>query len=302
MADIERNMTISRFLRRATEFVWPFGAFQKTKEPHKAIENLERASGAATLWILGGILLDIAALWWFPHNQQERVVGIVANAAIGFGLVVEYLVVGRVIDATKEAERESNERIAKIEEHTAKANERGAEAMARAEEAELARIELERDLAPRTLSDEQVEVIAKKLAEFAGTRVDMIIDARNATPDTRHIAGRLTFTFLQANLRLKAFEIGSGLPSLPEITVTCNVGHGCRPFILLRNAIVDALKDAGLQASRHAPMNPSDPPPGTFTYGARSGWVAADVASVRVTVSTKLTKSNPNSEMIIYET
>jgi hypothetical protein len=115
MAITEEKTTKSRFLRSATEFVWPFGAFQNTKDPHKAIENLERASAKATLWILGGIILDLFALAIFSHDWGERLVGIVANAAIGFGLVVEYLVIGKVIDATKEAERESNERIVKIE-------------------------------------------------------------------------------------------------------------------------------------------------------------------------------------------
>jgi len=68
----EKNTTVSSFLRRATEFVWPLGAFQETTDPHKAIENLERASAAATLWILGGILLDILALLISPITGMNE--------------------------------------------------------------------------------------------------------------------------------------------------------------------------------------------------------------------------------------
>jgi hypothetical protein len=109
------------------EFIWPFGAFQKTNDPHKAIENLERTSAAATLWILGGILIEIFAIFLFPHALAEKAVGTIADMAIGFGLIVEYLVIGKVIDATKEAERESNDRIAHIEKQTAEANARANE-------------------------------------------------------------------------------------------------------------------------------------------------------------------------------
>ena len=124
----ERIKIISRFVGHTIELVWPFTAFQKTNDPHKAIENLERASGAATLWILGGILIEVVSLIVFPHNGGERIIGIVANAAIGFGLIVEFLLVGKVIDATREADRKSAEKIAEIEAQTAAARAQAAKA------------------------------------------------------------------------------------------------------------------------------------------------------------------------------
>jgi hypothetical protein len=136
MIHIEKNTISSRFLRRCVEVAWPFGAFQKTNDPHKAIENLERTSAAATLWILAGIMVEMLALFIFDHSRLELVVGVVANGAIGLGLIVEYLVIGKVIDATKEAERESNERIAQIEEGAAQARAQAAGSMALAADAQ----------------------------------------------------------------------------------------------------------------------------------------------------------------------
>lgn len=137
MTTIKKNATISRFLRRCAEVAWPFGAFQKTTDPQRAIESLERTSASATLWILAGIVVEAVALFMFDHSRLEVVVGMIANGAIGLGLIVEYVVIGRVIDATKEAERESNERIANIEESAAEANARAAEAKAHSDELNL---------------------------------------------------------------------------------------------------------------------------------------------------------------------
>lgn len=152
----EKTTISSRFLRRATEFIWPFGAFQKTTDPHSAIENLERASAAATLWILVGILIDIVALFLFSHDMGERIVGVIANGLIGLGLAAEYLVIGKVIDATKEAERESNERVARIEQQAAEAN-------ARAAEAELRTEKLKLELSWRRISPAEAETISATL-------------------------------------------------------------------------------------------------------------------------------------------
>lgn len=197
--DAERKSASSRLLRRATEAVFPLGAFQKTTDPHKAIENLERASGKATLWILAGIIVELGALFLFPHGWGERSVSIVAYAAIGFGLIVEYLVIGKVIDATREAERVSNERVADLERLAAEANRK-------AKEAELALAKLEARLAPRSLALRQ-HLMTPRLSEFAGQRATIV--AAPSMPESEMFARHLGPPLLDAGWQV---EILPGTP------------------------------------------------------------------------------------------
>jgi len=163
-------------------------------------------------------------------------------------------------------------------------------------------IALEEELAPRSLTDEQVNRIGDKLLKFAGRRVDVIIDARGASSDTVPIAGRITVAFSKAKLWMKAFEIGSGFWSRPGINIQYAVGPIAVETAPFGEAIIDALKGEGLDPQQWAPIDPNDGPPGQITVGARSGWVASDVALVRVTVATKATRHTPGGLGIIYDT
>lgn len=97
-----------------------------------------------------GIIVDIALLFWFPHDRNEKIGGIVANAFIAIGLIVEYVVIVRAIVATGEANRESDEKVA--------------EANARAAAAELRTETLRLELAWRRISAQQAEKISEVLS------------------------------------------------------------------------------------------------------------------------------------------
>jgi hypothetical protein len=140
---------------------------QKENDPKQILESLERWSGYATLWILAGIVVEIGALIWFPHGFCERIVGIIANALIGVGLVAEYIVIGRAIVATREADRESEEKVAKANQRAVEATERAAEANQKAQEAELKIAELNNETA--------------RLREQGALTTDAVLETAKAT-------------------------------------------------------------------------------------------------------------------------
>src|SRR6266576_3618218 len=98
-------------------------------------------------------------LFWFAHGWWERLWGIVANVLIGVGLAAEYVVIGRAIIAGREAQQESDERVAAAEARSAEANARAAEAQLETERLRGEHIGLQQRLAPRTLSKVQADVL-----------------------------------------------------------------------------------------------------------------------------------------------
>jgi hypothetical protein len=112
-------------------------------DPLQTLEVLERWSGRATLLIFAGILVEMALVVYFRH--EEWLGSFVANALIGIGLIAEYIVIARTIVASGEVQRLAGEKVA--------------QALERASRADLARVELEAKLAPRSLSEEQFTVL-----------------------------------------------------------------------------------------------------------------------------------------------
>ncbi|MGO8833781.1 MAG: hypothetical protein ACLQE9_13335 [Roseiarcus sp.] len=125
-------------------------------DPHQKLESLERWSAHATLLIFLGIVIEIGLLFWFPHNAQERIGAITADAFIGTGLIVEYIVILRAIVASGEAERLSNEKIAE-------SNRIAAEA-----QLELAKFRATR----RSILSGHEASLTEKLKAFPGTEFD----------------------------------------------------------------------------------------------------------------------------------
>jgi hypothetical protein len=181
----------------------------KNNDPHQKLESLERWSARATLLILVGIIIEIGLILWFPHDRWERLGSATANALVGIGLIVEYVVILRAIVASGDADRSSNERIAASEARAAEANERTAEAVletaragwlnALAVNASVVAMELiafTGKLRDReSLSDSaRVLLIDFKFETFAGKRFDAAITFRDLGRETflRSLASALT--------------------------------------------------------------------------------------------------------------
>lgn len=120
----------------------------KNNDPHQKLESLERWSARATLLILLGIVIEIGLLLWFPHNPIEKLVAIIADALIGIGLAVEYIVILRAVVASWEATRLSDEKIAESNRQAAEADQKAQEAIL-----ELARFKASRVFDPNKIAE-----------------------------------------------------------------------------------------------------------------------------------------------------
>jgi hypothetical protein len=127
MNEAAKKPTILRLLRRIMSANGPAALGQSRNDPHHTLERLESWSANATLVILAGILGEIAVLWLTPHTCGERIWGTVTDALIAVGLIVEYFVILSAIVATGEANRESDEKVARAQLEAAEARERTAE-------------------------------------------------------------------------------------------------------------------------------------------------------------------------------
>jgi hypothetical protein len=174
-------------------------------DPNTELENSERWSGHATLLILAGIVLELIALYVFTKEMSwiEKAVISTANIVIGIGLVIEYRCIGRAKIATAELQRLSDEKVAAAEALGAEANQRAAEA----------NLALERFRAPRVLSDEQIDRIAKELRQFAGVQFDIGISSRD--PELLRLVALLERALdFRGSDGISAVRTRSGAPSI----------------------------------------------------------------------------------------
>ncbi len=101
---------IVRFFRRLIGYA--SGPGHRNNDPNERLDELERWSARATLWILFGILAEIVLIWVPLPNIWQKVGETSANALIGIGLIVEYFVIGRAIIATGKAKQLSDQQVA----------------------------------------------------------------------------------------------------------------------------------------------------------------------------------------------
>jgi hypothetical protein len=136
---------INRVLRRRMDAGSTRGA---PKIDHTArLQWLERWSGHATLLILGGICVEIAAIFiWAPSGMSDWEKGtlVAANAAIGIGLIVEYFVIQATIVSGRAAHDESEEKVAE-------SNQLARQAQGRTEELRADNLALQKLMLPRRL-------------------------------------------------------------------------------------------------------------------------------------------------------
>jgi hypothetical protein len=182
----------------------------KKNDPQQKLETLERWSARATLLILLGIVIEIGSLLWFPHDPAERLVAIIANALIGVGLAVEYIVILRAVVASGEAQRLSDEKVA--------------EATARAAEADRARAELEVKLQPRSLNQEQWDLIQGLRGKFDAMNIAYETDA-----DTWWFARQLRDAFFSAGITGGMYRRAADVHSFGSFIYEPKGFDGARP-------------------------------------------------------------------------
>jgi hypothetical protein len=182
----------------------------KKIDPHQKLESLERWSARATLAILLGIFIEIGSLFWFQHDPVERLIGVIANALIGIGLVVEYIAILRAIVASGDANRESDEKIAE-------ANERAAQA-------DLARAELEDKLRPRELNQAQWDFIQELTGQFEQVNIGYETDA-----ETRWYAMEVQKAFFAAGIRVALYPRAADVHSFGTLIYEPQGFDGAQP-------------------------------------------------------------------------
>lgn len=257
---------------------------QRKPNPNQKLEDLERWSANATLLILFGILLEIALILYFPHDTSEKIGSIAADALIGVGLIIEYVVILRAITASGEAQREADQKIAtaeyfasqansragrarreaaKINERAAQlekdaksaraaiadANARAAEANRVAEEEKHARLKLEAQLAPRSLTEEQFNILQKLRGKIAAVNV-----AAEVGLEPSWFATQVATALHKAGIEVRMFWRGPHAHSSGNLLFDKNAFHspeGARPTfggvleVVLREA---KIWDGGLMA------------------------------------------------------
>jgi hypothetical protein len=115
------------------------------------------------LLIVLGLAIDIAAVFIFQRPfLWEGALAVVANLLIALGVWGELWFARRAREA-------GDAIVAEAKARAATANERTAELELTLENERLARVRIERELAPRYLSAEQYERITEKIRPFAGT-------------------------------------------------------------------------------------------------------------------------------------
>jgi hypothetical protein len=100
-------------LRRLGLATIGLGPAHRARSPHARLRDLERVSGRATLVIVAGIGIELFALFYSKHDwDSEKIVSIVADVLIFFGLLVEYLVIYETIEASRVDRIESDREVA----------------------------------------------------------------------------------------------------------------------------------------------------------------------------------------------
>jgi hypothetical protein len=123
-----------------------------------------------------------------PHEGAEIVGSLIANALIGVGLIIEYVVILRAITASGEAQREADEKVGIAEKQAAEAN-------ARAAEAELRTETLRSELAWRRISAQDAAKISEILGRADLPKFGLRIFHVSGDPEATTLSGDIAEVF-----------------------------------------------------------------------------------------------------------
>jgi hypothetical protein len=232
IAQTARKIAKRLFDRRIISAYGPSDIGQRKNDPHQTLESLERWSARATLLILFGILFEIFLLFWFPHDKWERLWSAVADVFIGFGLVVEYIVILRAIVASGDADRQSNEKIFEAKQRAAKAELATAEAKLETER-------LKKEVAWRTLDP---DTAGRLVAELSRRPSRVILVFISADPEATAYCAQFVDVFRRAGWK---YEVVGRTFHGPPIGIF--VAHGVSWSAAIQVEI-DSLRDALIRA------------------------------------------------------
>jgi hypothetical protein len=149
--------------------------------------------GAAVIF---GLLLEVAYAIAYSKGQSivEEWGPVFADAFVALGVATEVLYAARARSKAAAIKRRSDEKIAA-------ANERAAEALQKAEEESHARVKLEMNLQPRSVSPEQFHFI-----QGLGGRLEGINIGYESDGETLWFARQLEGAFLRAGIAVSMFQ------------------------------------------------------------------------------------------------
>jgi hypothetical protein len=232
---------------------------QRKNDPHQKLEALERWSARATLVILAGIVIEIASLFWFPHDPKERAMSIAADVLIAAGLIVEYVVIGRAIVATGDANRESDETVAA-------ANKTAAEAMKEAAAARERTAAIEKLTAWRHIAPDMRDELVNALRPHSAS-LDIQLEHERGDAETYSYALEIAGAFFESGIKQIRFDANSWLQS-GSFGLAISTGTELTP-----SPVIDAFARAGMSPqhfandiSRARPA--SAPPPNLYIFVA----------------------------------
>lgn len=196
-----------RFIRRIIWASLPsvFGHSSANIDPDKALEDLEKISGHATLIIALGIAVETLAIWLVPKGFCKDAADTVGDLLIGFGLIVEYLCISRTIIATRASKAKSDKEVAE-------ANKHAADALKEAD-----RIKTEASW--RTLSAESIASLKKALA--AEFKASVMLTYVGNDPESQYFVLQFAEAFRAAGWRAATEAAGYTEDFAFDIRVPC---------------------------------------------------------------------------------
>ena len=221
----------------------------KRSDPHLRLEALERWSGRATLLILVGILVEVWQVIYFPHEFIERITSLAANALIGIGLIIEYIVIVRAVIAGRESQALSDQKVSEANDAAARALERASLLEKEAAEARERAAQIELLTMPRRISLEQRNKIAD--AVRGKTPNSILIRYSMFDHEAAVFALELNDVFLEANTVPPDWQ---GKSDLSDNNLTFGLFIESQPD-LYATVVIQAFREAGILVTRGVPRD-----------------------------------------------
>jgi hypothetical protein len=223
--------------------------------------------------IVGGLVGEAATIIFVPPGSFEKSLSVAFTLIIAAGVWIEEV-------GGEASEAKSEHEIVELAARAAEANERGLQAQ----------LALEQFKAPRTLDTGFDTPLVRGLKEFAGLRIDIVVNL--VSPDAYSLGNSLKEAFRKAGWQTREWDAVGSFP-IPGIAVGMAGWDADKPRPIWadsRDKIITLLNEAGLAASIGLPYS-NDPRWSASSRPANllndAAWDVKDVAPIRIVVSPK---------------